>query len=97
MTVAGFEEALSAAVRVQASGGLPIPVASLVGLALLKLFAWRDRHAQNDKDAGDLYCIMSNYGDARNDERLYTDELHFLEATDFDFVSAGARLLGHDA
>lgn len=96
MTVAGFDEALAAAVHVHVGADLDIPVASLAGLTLLKLFAWRDRHATNDKDAADLYRIMSSYADAGNTDRLYGGELHFLEATGFDLPIAGARLLGHD-
>jgi len=96
MTVAGFAEALSAAVHVRSRDGLTIPVASLAGLTLLKLFAWRDRQAHNAKDAADLYLIMSNYADAGNIDRLYGGELHHLEATGFDLETAGARLLGRD-
>jgi predicted nucleotidyltransferase len=96
MTVTGFDEALAAAVHVHVGADLDIPVASLAGLTLLKFFAWRDRHAINDKDATDLYRLMSSYGDAGNVDRLYGGELRFLEATGFDLPIAGARLLGHD-
>ena len=43
MHVAGFSEALQTALLVQVATGLIIRVASLAGLALLKLLAWRDR------------------------------------------------------
>jgi predicted nucleotidyltransferase len=40
MTVTGFEEALRAAVEVELAANLMVKVASLPGLAILKLFAW---------------------------------------------------------
>ena len=53
MTVVGFEDAIAAAVHVQVDADFTIPVASLAGIAVLKLFAWRDRQT-NDKDAVDF-------------------------------------------
>lgn len=97
MTVAGFDEVFSSAVHVEISGTLTIPVASLAGLAVLKLFAWRDRHATNDKDATDLFLIMSSYADVGNDDRLFGEHLPLLEAAGCDLPFAGERLLGRDA
>jgi predicted nucleotidyltransferase len=57
MNVAGFEEALRAALRLEVEPGLVISVASLPGLAILKLIAWIDRHCENNKDASDFYKI----------------------------------------
>jgi len=60
MAVVGFEDAIVAAVHVQVDANLTIPVASLAGIAVLKLFAWHDRQT-NDKDALDLYRLISSY------------------------------------
>jgi hypothetical protein len=49
MNVAGFEEVLAAALQIELELGLVISVASLPGLAILKLAAWADRHLQNIK------------------------------------------------
>jgi predicted nucleotidyltransferase len=49
------------------------------------------------RDAPDISKIISEYADAGNKERLYTDELQLLEAAEFDITAAGARLLGRDA
>lgn len=54
MNVAGFSDAFSAAVSVEVSPGNAIAVASLPGIAILKLFAWADRRHDNTKDAIDL-------------------------------------------
>ena len=49
------------------------------------------------RDAPDILKIISEYADAGNEERLYTDDLQLLEAAEFDITPAGARLLGRDA
>jgi predicted nucleotidyltransferase len=96
MAVVGFEDAIVAAVHVQVDPDLTIPVASLAGIAVLKLFAWHDRRT-NDKDALDLYRVISSYADAGNFDRLFDAETHFLEQADHDIEFAGAALLGFDA
>jgi predicted nucleotidyltransferase len=96
MAVVGFEDAIAAAVHVQVDADLTIPVASLAGVAVLKLFAWHDRQT-NDKDALDLYRVISSYADAGNFDRLYDEKIQFLDAADHDIEFAGAALLGFDA
>lgn len=96
MNVAGFREALESAISVQVDADLVIPVASLPGLMILKLFAWTDRKHER-RDAPDILKILADYADAGNEGRLYTDELPLLEVAGFDFPVAGARLLGKDA
>jgi predicted nucleotidyltransferase len=96
MNVTGFSDALESSIHVQIDTALVIPVVSLPGLIILKLFAWLDRKHER-RDAPDILKIVSEYADAGNEERLYTDEIQFLEAADFDVTAAGARLLGKDA
>jgi hypothetical protein len=52
MNVAAFTDVLANAVEVQIAETIWIPVASLAGLAILKLFAWLDR--RDPRDAADL-------------------------------------------
>jgi predicted nucleotidyltransferase len=96
MTVTGFDDAIRAAVHVETNGNLTIPVVSLAGIAILKLFAWSDRQT-SDKDALDLYRVITTYADAGNLDRLYGNEIRFLEQSAFDTDLAGAALLGFDA
>jgi len=96
MNVAGFREALESAIPVRIESDLSIPVASLPGLIILKLFAWLDRKHEN-RDAPDILRILSDYIDAGNEERLYEEELPLLEVAGFDVSIAGAYLLGRDA
>jgi predicted nucleotidyltransferase len=93
MTVAGFEDALAASVQVQVNATLSLPVVSLA--AILKLFAWQDW--TNDKDALDLYRVISTYADAGNTDRLYDLEVSLLEQVNYDLELAGAALAGRNA
>ena len=97
MNVTGYAEALATALDVQVEGDLVVPVISLPGLALLKLFAWADRGHYDSKDAGDLLLLMRCYADAGNTGRLYAEEaIDILVAVEYDMVLAGPRLLGRD-
>lgn len=95
MTVAGFEDALAASVQVQVNATLSLPVVSLAALTILKLFAWQDR--KTNKDALDLYRVISTYTDAGNTDRLYDSEISLLEQANYDLELAGAALAGRDA
>jgi predicted nucleotidyltransferase len=96
MNVIGYEDALAAAVAVTVEPDLTVSFASLPGLALLKLFAWDDRHAETPKDAQDLVMLLRGYHMAGNQDRLYGAELAVLEAVDYDVDMASPRLLGID-
>lgn len=99
MNVTGYSDALAAAVTVAVSPGLNMAVASLPGIAILKLFAWADRGQENPKDAIDLLTLLRNYHPAGNENRIYEQEsaLVALEAAGYDIELAGAWLLGNDA
>jgi predicted nucleotidyltransferase len=98
MNVAGLAEALATAVAVTLPGGVSIDVASLPALALLKIWAWKDRrYVAPGKDASDISMLLRHYADAGNQGRLYGEEGAALEAHAFDFELAGAWLLGKDA
>ncbi|MBK7472744.1 MAG: nucleotidyl transferase AbiEii/AbiGii toxin family protein [Betaproteobacteria bacterium] len=96
MNVVGYEDVLAAAVAVTVESDLSVPIASLPGLALLKLFAWDDRRAETPKDAQDLVILLRRYHMAGNQGRLYGNESAVLEAVDFDLDTASPRLLGMD-
>lgn len=96
MHVAGFSEALKAAPLVQVTTGLRIRVASLPGLAMLKLFAWQDRGREDSKDATDLVTLCRHYADAGNLDRVYDEAMPALQAVGFDVELAGVWLLGKD-
>jgi predicted nucleotidyltransferase len=97
MNVIAYEEALSSAITVAIAENLTIAIASLPSLALLKLFAWVDRHNETPKDAQDLVILCRGYERAGNEDRLYGPEIQVLETVDYDLELASARLLGNDA
>lgn len=96
MNVAGFQQALDAAVPVRIAADVIAPVASLPAQAMLKLIAWQDRHAVDRKDAIDLLFLMARYAQAGNLDRLYADAFALVERHGHDPDIAGAALLGHD-
>lgn len=95
MTVAGFEDAMAASIEIQVSPTLTLPVVSLAALAVLKIFAWKDRKT-TDKDAVDLYRVISTYADAGNEDRLYDPDSLHMEKFNYDLELAGAALAGVD-
>jgi len=97
MNVAGYREALAAAPTVEIQPGFVVRVASLPGLAILKLFAWANRGAEDSRDAIDLGTLLRRYSDAGNEDRLYGPEIGVLQALNHDMDLAGPRLLGRDA
>jgi len=97
MSTAGYAEAFASAVLVEVKPQFSVRVASLPGLAILKLLAWADRGATDPRDAIDLATLLRQYAAAGNEDRLYGTELGVLEIVNYDVDLAGARLLGRDA
>jgi predicted nucleotidyltransferase len=97
MNVAGFEEAYQSSVQMRIEGDLVVRVASMPGLAVLKLIAWQDRRHENNKDATDLHRLLVAYADAGNLDRIYDEELALLEGAGYDLELTGSELLGRDA
>lgn len=97
MTVLGLAEALQTAVRVALSAdiGVAVPVATPVGLIILKLIAWTERPAElRVKDARDITYVLESYErlPAVQDE-CYGDE-ELMEAHGWDITLAAAEVLG---
>jgi len=96
MTVTGFRDAHACALRVALDDALMIGVASLHGLAFLKLLAWRERSFETQRDGIDLDFIIRQYGTPVMQARLLGEAFEVLEHENFDTLAAGARLLGID-
>jgi len=98
MNVLGFPEAFTTALNVKISQEpeVVIPVASPVGICLLKLVAWLDRHVElRSKDATDfLYLIQTYHKIPEIFEALY-DQGH-MEHQGWDETKASAMKLGKD-
>ena len=98
MSVVGFEDAYEAAqpVRLRATPPLDILVASAAGLTIMKFIAWADRPHERSRDAQDVAYILDRYLDVGNVERFQKDHKDLVDVENFDYVLAGARLLGRD-
>jgi predicted nucleotidyltransferase len=93
MSVAGFEEAFRSSVEHKIGEQL-IRLASVPGLASLKLIAWRDRHHETTKDAVDFALLLRAYEHVLGSNELYVVHLDVLEDNGFDPRIASAWLLG---
>ena len=98
MSVTGFRECYQHAVQVKISDKpkLSVNVASLAGLAILKLISWDENSVRRWKDASDLVFIIRNYLDAGNLERLFEDAPDIVDSGDYDYEAGSARFLGRD-
>jgi len=98
MSMVGFEEAYeySIASRLSSDPELDIKMASLPGLAIMKLISWNEKYPNRKRDAEDILFIMNKYEEAGNTERLYEEDLSLLQEENFDTKVAGTRLLGRD-
>lgn len=98
MHVIGYREARSSAITVRLPLDQKLNVVSLPMLAVLKVFAWIERHLTAPrKDARDLEAVLLNYFDAGNGDRLYTEALHLLDDPAYDYTLASAWMCGSDA
>ena len=94
LNVIGFREAYADVVDVMLDG-LKVPVISPVGLMLLKLVAWSDRHwTQPMKDAADLAYVLRYYGMILTEEVLFDEHIDDIEASEYDIDLASIRVLG---
>lgn len=96
MTVLGFQEAEKDLVRVKIDDTLEIDIVSLVGIFLLKLVAWKDRHHKGNKDADDMGFILLNYLNIHEERAAMKHYEEVYEIKDFTTTKAGAALLGID-
>ncbi|PRX56267.1 nucleotidyl transferase AbiEii/AbiGii toxin family protein [Flagellimonas meridianipacifica] len=96
MSVLGFSAADEAALSISIDKETDIKIATLSGIFLLKIAAWKDRNHKNNKDADDMGFILENYLNI-NSERAameHYDEVYGVEP--FSTITSGATLLGKD-
>jgi len=95
MSVAGFTDVAKHTLEIMVDDSFTINVASLPGIFLLKLAAWRDRYLATKKDADDMAFIITNYLEI-NIDRAVSENYDLYEVEDFSTFIAGATLLGRD-
>ena len=97
--ILGYNEAYKFAqnVLLREKRHLEVKIVNLPCLAFMKLFSWNDgNYERRGKDASDLALILMKYTEADNFDRILNEAEDLLESDDFDYVIAGARLLGRD-
>ena len=96
MSVLGFTAADESALPVRIDDETEIKIATLSGIFILKIIAWKDRHQRNNKDADDMGFILENYLSIHEERAAtkYYNEVYEIEA--FSIITGGAVLLGKD-
>ena len=95
MSVLGFDAAEQTSLKVRVDQEIEIQIASLSGIFLLKITAWKDRNHKNNKDADDIGFILENYLNI-NEERAAINHYDDVYTEDFTTIKGGATLLGID-
>ncbi|NEW85206.1 MAG: hypothetical protein GZ094_22970 [Mariniphaga sp.] len=95
MSVIGISDIAKHTLEITVDNTFTIYVASLPGIFLLKLAAWRDRHLVKNTDADDMAFIISSYLEI-NEQRAVDENYDLYEDNDFTTFNAGAALLGRD-
>ncbi len=95
MSVLGFDAAEEASLKVKVDQEIEIQIASLSGIFLLKITAWKDRNHKSNKDADDIGFILENYLSI-NEERAAVNHYEDIYTEEFTTVKGGATLLGID-
>ncbi len=95
MSVIGFTEIVKDVISVIIDDELEVNVASLPGIFILKLAAYKDRGSELNKHADDIAYIIANYLEI-NEERAVSDHYDLYSAEDFTIFTSGATLLGRD-
>lgn len=102
MSVLGFQEACDTAqrVRIQDKPQFDIPVATPIGMVLLKFIAWTDRPQDlRKKDALDIAYLLSTYEAIQKvTDTLYNDNnTKIMEKYGWDITQSAAYLMGQHA
>lgn len=96
MNVAGFNEIHDKGITLESEDGkFKLRIAPIEGIAIMKVFAWKDRKHRTQKDGEDIGFIIANYVELKYDV-LYEKYEDIIEAQDWDTTVSGARILGRD-
>lgn len=97
MNVVGFQEAYDNAAQVLVNDALMVRVVSPVGLLLLKLAAWKDRHdTQPGRDAADIAYLLHHGSSLFADKNLVlAGDRREEESNGLDKVNSTRREFHH--
>lgn len=86
MNVLGFQDVFAAAETVDLPGGRRIRVASLAGVAVLKIVAWHDNPTGRRRDLEDLAAIINGVIDVLGWDLAHEEFPDILNCAVFDFA-----------
>lgn len=91
----GFEEIHSSAINIVLDNEIEFRIASIEGIAILKLIAWQDRMpgSSSEKHSRDLGLIIDSYFDP-SVEQIADDFADLFDVDEFNSTICGARSLG---
>lgn len=94
MSVTGFQDAYTDAVQVSVRD-LTVPIVSPIGLMLLKLVAWKERHhIEPKRDAADIAYVLRHFSTLLTEKVLFDEHFDAVEAASYDPDLAASRVLG---
>ena len=92
MSVLGFDAVNETSLKIKVDEEIEIKVASLCGIFILKIFAWKDRHYKNNKDADDIGFILANYLEIHRESSLEHYDIVYPE--NHTVLTGGGSMLG---
>ena len=92
MSVLGFDAVEDASLKIDVDEEIEISIASLCGIFILKVFAWKDRHQSNNKDADDIGFILANYLEIHREASLEYYDIVYPE--NHTVLTGGGSMLG---
>jgi predicted nucleotidyltransferase len=95
MSTLGFREVYNFSLTGTIDGEYEVQIASLPGISILKLLAWRERRHETEKDAQDFCSVVVSYAEVIGDA-LYEEHDDLLDEA-YDEPVAAARILGRDS
>lgn len=92
MSVLGFDAVEDGSIKINVDEEIEIRIASLCGIFILKVFAWKDRHQKDNKDADDIGFILANYLEIHREASL--DYYDIVYPEDHTVLTGGGSMLG---
>jgi len=92
MSVLGFDAVEDASMKINVDEEIEIRIASLCGIFILKVSAWKDRHQRDNKDADDIGFILANYLEIHREASLKYYDIIYPE--NHTVLAGGGSMLG---
>lgn len=97
MNVVGYKEAIQNAIHKKLDEELAVPVVSVPGFIILKIFAFNDRSGdKKEKDLQDIFYVFNVYHQGDNANRAFDDLMRYWDQNIVKWDTAGAFLMGKD-